>query len=196
LTISGTGFSLVAANNTVTVDGNACEVTSSTENQIQCTVAPRNTSLSSLLSATNSSAQTNGYFSGSGLKYARYGVSGSATMDSFVAAIRANDNATISKVQETGFRAVLKEADVYGSNYGQTWNGYFTAPVSGTYVFRGIADDYFAFYISSTYGSTDLPATPLIYSNTHQPYWNNYYIDDAPNGEASVTLSAGKSYYI
>lgn len=85
---------------------------------------------------------------------------------------------------------------MYGSNYGQTWNGYFTAPVSGTYVFRGIADDYFAFYISTTYGSTDLPATPLIYSNNHQKSWNNFYYDDSQFGEASVTLTAGMSYYI
>lgn len=91
---------------------------------------------------------------------------------------------------------MLKEGDVYGSNYGQTWNGYFTAPVSGTYVFRGIADDFFAFYISSTYGSTDLPAAPLIYSNNHQLNWNNFYYDDSQYGEASVTLIAGKSYYI
>lgn len=78
----------------------------------------------------------------------------------------------------------------------QTWNGYFTAPTTGTYVFRAIADDYFAVYISSTYGSTDPPADPLIFSNKYQPYWNDFYADDSPNAEANVSLVGGKSYYL
>jgi hypothetical protein len=69
--------------------------------------------------------------------------------------------------------------------------------VDGTYVFRGIADDFFAFYIAPTYGSVDVPASPLIFSNTfQQPSWSNFYIDDVSTAEASVTLIAGKSYYI
>lgn len=159
-------------------------------------MAAKDPSLSFLLTASNSSTQTNGYFGGSGLNYARYTVSGSATINSFVTAVRTQDNTYLSNVQESGFRAELKEGDVYGSYYGQTWNGYFTAPVSGTYVFRGIADDYFAFYISSTYGSTDLPDSPLIFSNYHQLSWTDYYYDDSPYGEANITLTAGNSYYI
>lgn len=99
MTISGTGFSGVAANNTVTVDGNACDVTSSTETQISCTVAPRNLGLSSLLSASDPSAQINGYFSGAGLKYARYALSGSANIGSFVTAVRGKDNTYLNSVQ-------------------------------------------------------------------------------------------------
>ncbi len=71
LTISGTGFSLNPANNSVTVDGNDCAVTSSSAFEIKCTLAERDNSLSSLLS-TNATGQTNGYHSGVGLKYARY----------------------------------------------------------------------------------------------------------------------------
>jgi hypothetical protein len=73
----------------------------------------------------------------------------------------------------------LREGDVYGSNYAQIWKGYFTAPVSGEYTFRGIADDYFAVYISSVYGSTEAPSDPLIYSNSYQSF-NNFYQVDYP----------------
>ena len=33
--------------------------------------------------------------------------------------------------------------------YGKVLKGYFYAPVSGEYIFRGAADDSFGFYISS-----------------------------------------------
>jgi hypothetical protein len=48
----------------------------------------------------------------------------------------------------------MREGDVYGANYAQVWKGYFTAPVSGVYTFRGLADDNFAVYVASVYGST------------------------------------------
>ena len=48
----------------------------------------------------------------------------------------------------------MREGNVYGDYIAQTWKGYFTAPVSGTYTFRGIADDYFAVYVAQNYGST------------------------------------------
>ena len=71
LTLEGTGFSPTIANNKVTVDGNTCQVTGATNAFITCTLAKRNTSLSSKLE-TNSGNQSNGYFSGAGLKYERY----------------------------------------------------------------------------------------------------------------------------
>jgi hypothetical protein len=196
LTITGTGFAGQNENNTVTIDGNPCVVNSSSENQIQCTVAPRNLTLSSLLPATNSSAQVNGYFAGSGLNYARYSVPSNANPTVFASAVRAQNSTYLGAPLEIGFRGELKEGDVYGSYYGQAWNGYFTAPTTGTYVFRGTADDQFSFYIGSTHGSTDLPAAPLISSTKNQPYWNNFYIDDSPLAEANVSLTAGLSYYI
>lgn len=86
---------------------------------------------------------------------------------------------------------------MYGTAvYGQTWNGYFTAPTSGLYVFRGIGDDVFSFYISSVPGSTELPTDPLIFTNGAQSGWNNYYFSDSLTGEGNITLAAGKSYYI
>jgi len=90
----------------------------------------------------------------------------------------------------------MRETDVYGSAYAQHWNGYFTPPVNGDYTFRGVADDLFAVYLSSSYGTTnDLPQTPLIYSQSYQTQ-NNFYINDYPSAEANVTLIDGKSYYL
>ena len=100
LTLTGTGFSPSMENNTVTVDGNDCKVTSATNDQIKCTLAEKNSSLSSQIS-TNSSGQVNGYFSGSGLKYARYvKVTGIDTMDKFVTATRNADTASLGTAQE------------------------------------------------------------------------------------------------
>jgi hypothetical protein len=86
---------------------------------------------------------------------------------------------------------------VYGSGvYAQAWSGYFTAPADGTYVFRGNADDEFSFFLASVPGSAELPTTPLIYSNSYKPNWNNFYLDDSQYAESTATLSAGKSYYL
>ena len=87
ITISGTGFSQIAANNTVSVDGNNCAVSASTDQQITCTIAPKNNSLTSLLTTTSGSQQ-NGYFSGAGLNYARYSISGYPSLTTFVNAVR------------------------------------------------------------------------------------------------------------
>jgi hypothetical protein len=78
------------------------------------------------------------------------------------------DTSALGTPKETGFRADLKEGYVYGHNYCQTWSGYFTAPVAGTYTFRGTANDYFSLYLATTYGSTELPATALIHSSYRQ----------------------------
>lgn len=56
---------------------------------------------------------------------------------------------------ESGFSATLNTKDIYGSYYGQVFKGYFYAPVTGNYIFRGAADDQFAMYISSQSGTTD-----------------------------------------
>jgi hypothetical protein len=49
LTIKGTGFAAVAANNSVTVDGNPCKITSSSDSQISCTLAAKDPAHSSRL---------------------------------------------------------------------------------------------------------------------------------------------------
>lgn len=69
------------------------------------------------------------------------------------------------------------------------------APVTGTYTFRGTADDDFAMYLSADYGSVSAPASPLIYSNTYSKLFE-FYTYDVATGEGSIDLTAGKSYYM
>lgn len=99
ITIQGTGFSLNPANNSVSVDGNDCKVTSASSNQLKCTVASKDAGKSSLLS-TNASSQVSGYFSGAGLAYARYtGSSSIDTMSELVAAVRGADTGALGTPQ-------------------------------------------------------------------------------------------------
>ena len=129
-------------------------MTESSNNQIKCMLTKKNTSSSDQLS-TNSSSQQNGYFGGAGLKYARYSYSSSInSISKFVDAIRTANTTALGTPLEVGFRAELREPDIHGTYYNQYWSGYFTAPVSGTYTFRGTSDDHFEFYINPTYGST------------------------------------------
>lgn len=96
LTITGNGFSATAKNNTVSVDGNDCKVTYASNGQVVCTIAPKDAAKSAKID-TNSGSQQSGYFSGAGVKYARYrAVSGSSidTINTFVTAVR-NSNATV-----------------------------------------------------------------------------------------------------
>lgn len=55
---------------------------------------------------------------------------------------------------ETGYAAELESSNIYGDQYGQVFKGYFYAPVSGNYIFRGAADDAFTLLISTDYGTT------------------------------------------
>lgn len=196
ITITGTGFSGIPSNNTVSVDGNDCKVTSSSENTISCTINNRDSSKTSKLSTTSSSQQQ-GYFSGAGLKYTRYGAIGSTSLTDFAQAVRIGNTTYLGDPLESGIRAELKEGDAYGGGkYGQVWSGYFTAPADGLYIFRGVSDDRFSFFMATVPGSAELPTDPLIYSNVYQPSWNNFYLDDIQTAESNVTLLAGKSYYI
>lgn len=153
ITISGTGFSGIAKNNTVSVNGNDCKVTSSSETAISCTINTYDSSKSAKL-PTNSSSQQKGFFSGAGLKYTRYGNIATSSLVDFAKAVRIGNSSILGTPQEVGVRAELKEGDVYGPNeYAQAWSGYFTAPADGTYTFRGVADDYFSFYLATVPGS-------------------------------------------
>lgn len=150
--IQGSGFTSTTSLVEVSVDGNICDVVSSTMSEIVCNLRARNSSLTSKLE-TNSGSQIQGYFSGSGLNYRRYDITnlGTKTYDGLRSAIQTNSS-SISLV-ESGFRGEIKSGAYYGSNYGEQFTGYFTAPVDGVYTFQGVADDSFAAYLSSTYGS-------------------------------------------
>ena len=195
MTISGTGFSKSVANNSVTVDGNDCKVTASDSNEIRCTLAEKSQSINSQLK-TNSSNQTNGFFAGAGLKYARYSrVTAINTIAKFVDATRTANTSSLGTPLEEGFRADIREPDIYGSYYLQSWRGYFTAPATGTYTFRGEADDQFALYISSTYGTAEPSVTPLIEQTTWNRIWSGFY-KYKPTANAQIDLVQGRSYYI
>ena len=75
ITISGRGFSTNNSVIQVDVNGTGCDVVSSTLDQIVCDLREKNISDSSELS-TSSGSPINRYFSGRGLKYERYGISG------------------------------------------------------------------------------------------------------------------------
>lgn len=194
LAINGSGFSTNASVITVTVDGNPCDISSSTASTINCNIRPRNLSLSTLLK-TNSASQQSGYISGTGLNYQRFDITNLATKT--IAGLRAAINAKSSTIvlQESSYRGEISTANYYGTYYGEAFTGYFTAPVSGEYTFRGVADDSFAVYLASSYGSAEPASNPLIYSNTVQDF-NNFYITQVATAEGKVTLTAGQSYYI
>lgn len=174
------------------VDGNPCSVTYSDEGTIKCTLAPKDPALSSRL-VSNSTNQNKPYFSGAGLNYARYKFT--TSIAALVNAVRSNNASTLGVPQEVGYRAELREGDVYGTYYSQTWNGYFTAPVTGEYTFMGTSDDAFSFYLANATGSVELPATPLISSDSYQ-LWNDFYAIHRPTASATVALQEGMSYYL
>ena len=116
-------------------------------------------------------------------------------MTAFIDAVRKNNVTVLGAPQEKGYRAELKEGNVYGSyRYGQAWTGYFTAPVSGEYTFIGTGDDQFSFYLADVTGSTELPTTSFI-SSTGAQQWNDFYLYYRESATKSVTLTAGMSYY-
>lgn len=96
ITVYGTGFSLEPKNNTVSIDGTPCKVTEASQGSLKCTLGPKDTTKSSLLS-TNSTSQANGYFSGAGATYVRYSFSDS--LSKFITAIRSNNSTYLGTPQ-------------------------------------------------------------------------------------------------
>lgn len=98
--------------------------------------------------------QENGYIGGSGFAYKRYNINGlsSKTISSLKNAI-ANNETNLTVVEE-GFKAELRSLNLYGTYYAQTFKGYFYAPVSGNYTFRGAADDSFELLMNRESGTT------------------------------------------
>lgn len=161
LSITGSGFSLDKTKVSVSVDGIPCAVVDSTLTNINCQLAKKNNNASTAL-PTNSASQQQGYYSGNGLAYTRYNLGSIRGIANFQ-----NSYASLT-VLESGFRGEIETGDYYGSYYGEVFKGYFTAPVSGTYTFRGVGDDEFSVSLSSSYGSAEVNTTMLIFSNQPQ----------------------------
>jgi hypothetical protein len=98
LSITGSGFSLNKKDNSVFVDANPCDISYSDKGNIQCTVAPKNETLSKKLFSTFAN-QTKGYSSGAGLNYARYEYS--STITNFVNAVRKGARHSLETVFRT-----------------------------------------------------------------------------------------------
>lgn len=139
----------------------------------------------------------NGFVSGSGFQYTRYDITDLSTKTAAGLKAAVDSNANTIVVQETGIRAELESTNIYGVNYGQVFKGYFYAPVSGDYIFRGAADDTFQLYLSSNYGSAEIGATPLISLSSYSNYADNYYVkNESSSMSAPTTLVGGKYYYM
>ena len=96
ITITGNGFSPATNNNTVTVDGNDCKVSFSSNEQIVCTIAPQDVAKTTKLATLNATTQQNGYFSGAGVNYARYKVISSIyTIAKLVPAVRSSNTTAL-----------------------------------------------------------------------------------------------------
>ena len=69
--------------------------------------------------------------------------------------------------------------------YGKAFKGYFYAPVTGKYVFRGAGNHNFGLYISNNYGTAVVNPQPDIYQDISTFHKDNYYIDNTAEGNQS-----------
>lgn len=118
LSINGSGFSTNSSVITVTVDGNPCDITSSSISTINCNLPPRNLSLSALLPTTDNATQTNGYFSGAGLNYQRYDITNLPTQSVSGLRMAINNQSNTITLLESSYRGEVKTGNYYGTNYG------------------------------------------------------------------------------
>ena len=85
----------------------------------------------------------------------------------------------------------------YGNRYGQVYKGYFLAPKTGDYIFRGAADDNFALYISDNYGTATINPTPYIYADSAAASTTNLYISNQTTAHGAPRyMEEGKYYYM
>jgi hypothetical protein len=139
-----------------------CTVISSTAKQIKCAVQPNPSGNTfGQLSTNTANTQIKGFLSGAGLDYTRYDITNlnTKTLISF----RSNIASANLTIVEQSRKPDLMTADIYGINYVQVFKGYFVAPSTGNYVFRGLADDALELFMSNVSGSAEINyTTPLI----------------------------------
>lgn len=168
INITGLGFSWNTERLSVQVAGSPCKVQAASPTQITCVVQPSLPgSTFGRLTTNTAGTQLQGYIAGSGVQYTRYDINNLPfkSINGLRDAVIANSNRI--KVLETGIKSELQTPDIYGTNYGQVFKGYFTAPAAGSYSFRAIVDDQLFFYLSSVSGSAEVNySSPLMSSNT------------------------------
>ncbi len=172
LTIDGTGFSDVAANNTVVVAGAPCAILASSATQIQCT-----------LGAAPSQDLAGPVFAGSrGLLLEYYNDTGSDwTRPVFLSHI-AEGSVGISGRYANNF--------AYQSHR-ERLSGLFTAPVTGLYTFLITGDDRSELYLSPNVSATGLARIALT-ANWNTP--STWYAE-AGQVSAPVNLTQGSKYF-
>ena len=148
--------------------------------------------------STDSGSQVNGWTAGSGFKYERYDVTDLGTK-TYAGLKTELAGAHSLPLLESGIRWELQTAAVYDGVYGEVFKGYFYAPVTGNYIFRGVCDDNFGLYISEEYGSVSVPATPYIYEDSYTPRSNAYNLFITNHTTAfgeEIAFEAGRYYYM
>ena len=188
LVISGTGFSANDQNIVVTVAGLPCAITSSTVNEITCTVGADTPGNTYGRYASNATSQVGGYISGSGLKYKRYEASKLTTksMTGFTTTLyAAGSNEILFPIDSDNeitpsIYGDTETGDIFTEEvYGQVFKGYFLPPRTGEYVFRGLADDELRMTIADVTGSETLwsstPARLTATSWSNSNHKTNYF---------------------
>ena len=175
--ISGSGFSSNTSKVEISVDGVTCDVLSSTLNEVSCRLRAKSNSISGLIATPNPSVQTKGFIGGSGFDYQRYNISSlpNKTIAAFKNALASGvgmDLLETKKIME------LHTPDIYGENYGQVFKGYFFAPVSGNYTFRGSGNDAFSLLMNPIYGTSSGALDEVLYTLTNCTEIDNYYISN------------------
>jgi hypothetical protein len=154
-----------------------------------------------VLPTNTTGTQTNGFISGSGLSYARYDLThlSTKTTAGFRAAITANSSSITLLEQDV--KGDLQTPDIFPQiAFGQVFKGYFNAPTTGNYIFRGLADDFVSMYMSNVTGSAELSyTTPLIESTSYyqsSSLSDYYYIGYSGLTSSPIAMTAGDSRYI
>lgn len=182
--ITGTGFTLNAADSNVTLAGVPCNITSSTATEIRCQVAPAPAGMMENAAAAssavvNSTANMATIGGSRGLRHRIwYGA-----MDFIVASSSRRPDVDI--INNFGAQGYI---DSMADNYVQELSGIFTPPVTANYSFYVRGDDNIVVQLSQSSDFAGLTTVASAYGNT----WA--YYQSAGQISAPIPMQAGKAY--
>lgn len=204
LTINGSGFGSVKNAVDVRVAGVPCSVNSVSPNSIECTVRSGNSQGQVILPnqgrlpTDTTGTQTNGYISGTGVSFKRYGNLGGLT-DKTVQGFINGVNSGLFDLLDSG---VLPDFALNATNTNEAYHfkGYFKAPRTGQYTFRILTNDRVFMFVSPFKGSAEVNySQPIISHNASSTRSGNniFLISDYPANltSAPISMSAGDYYY-